>query len=375
MYTETWAPDFTPELPPRWHPATSPTTKVVYLDQWAFKHLVRDRAGHPENPWEAGCYGYFRQLALDGEVVFVLSQAHYQETWDSENLETRWDMAVVMAELTGFNTISSADLVAWDALVGVSSYLGLDAEIEDPVPFGWGHSYCLTGTEKIAGIIDTRTGRPIDESVLPEPARRVISEFKAAERLELATLALRDPRMEPETAPLARIPDHGVGASLVREEEDIVAALDKVERNESNIRLVVEGRCFTNETTFGSLVAAERALGLEVGVVTDQLTGGEDPIENRKALTQFLRSMPILSRYVELRVQSHQHENRKRLSSDAGDYFAIASVSPFVDHMVTDRKMSNLAVAAGVTTRSGRPLSHRLDDLRQQLEDDLALTA
>lgn len=377
MYTEAWPREFTPVLPPRWNPATSPAAPVIYLDQWVFKHLVRDRAGSPVSPSDAGCYEYFRRLALAGQVVFVLSEAHYLETWRGKDPSTRWDMAVVMAELTGFNTISRAGLVRWDALAGVSAYLGLDTQLQTPNPFGWGYSHCLTGLERHAVVIDTSTGRPVGKEGLPDSAWREIAKLKIDERVELATLALRDPRLEPDVmTPLEPLPDDGAGSRLVREEADIVTKIEKLGRNLTNIRMVVEGLCFADKMTMRSVLAAEEALGLPPGTIVDQLSTASEASENRKELSRFLRCMPIQGRFAELRVHSHhQQKDRRRRPSDAGDYFVIASVSCLVDHMVIDRTMAHLAAAARITTRSGQPLQHRLVDLRQHLQDTLNLTA
>ena len=83
---------------------------TVYLDQWCYDHLARDRAGEPQHPSEAGCFAYFRHLALSGKAVFVLSQSHNWENWRRDNQDARWDTAVVMAELTGFYSITPAGL-------------------------------------------------------------------------------------------------------------------------------------------------------------------------------------------------------------------------------------------------------------------------
>ena len=371
MLTEKWALDYDPVLPARWDPRMSPGPVTVYLDQWCYDHLARDRAGKPQDPREAGCFESFRRLALDGKAVLVLSQAHYRENWRRENEDARWDTAVVMAELTGFSTITPAGLAYWEALEAVAAYTGTDADVEPPQVFGWGIAHCLRGGEGSAMIIDIRTGRPASWDELPAQTRARMEELdrRSAERFELAVLARCDPRLEPGMMlPFAAVPDDGRGDLLVQEERGIRGAIDQEGENASKIRVIVEGRSFFDSTTWLNVNAACRALGLRPDAILNKFTKHTNGEENRRALSAFLACMPIQGRYAELRVQAHMQANRKRKASDGRDYFALASVSPFVDYLVTDKSMCLLAEAAGLQRRGGATIMRRLADLRERLE-------
>jgi hypothetical protein len=121
--------------------------------------FVWDRA-KKLNDENAGCYEFLRSLARDGSVIFPLSQAHYRETWKRENMDARWDTAVVMGELSGFHTLSVSGLAEWEALKCVSEYA--KSARKDPTPnvIGWGLKNCLSGHEGPAYLVDTRTGKP-----------------------------------------------------------------------------------------------------------------------------------------------------------------------------------------------------------------------
>src|SRR6478736_10402705 len=102
MFTKVWPLDYAPDWPARWSPGERARPLVVYLDQWCYAGMfVRDRA-KKLNDENAGCYEFLRSLARDGSVIFPLSQGHYRETWKRENVDARWDTAVVMGELSGF---------------------------------------------------------------------------------------------------------------------------------------------------------------------------------------------------------------------------------------------------------------------------------
>jgi hypothetical protein len=373
MLTETWAPKHDPVLPAKWNSKDTPAPLLVYLDQWCYDHLARDRAGQPFDG-EEGLFAQFRQLALDGRVIFLLSITNYWENWVRRNTDARWDTAVAMAELSGFNTLSTNGLSGWEAQLAVAAVTGLELELAKPNVFGWGLAHCLSGNEASPLIIDTRTGRPARWDRLPAAQQAAVAglERRAAERFELGMLARRDPRMEPDLQPFAPVPDSGNGQRLVDEEHAIRDAIDGWKRTPSNVRVAVEGRCFTDTATILALNAACLALGTTFEALLDQLGQHAIGEPSRQAFSQLIAAMPIQGRYAELRVQSHMQANRKRKTSDGRDYFQVATIAPFVDYMLTDEKTWNLAESGDLAQRGGATFLCKLTDLRHRLEHALS---
>jgi len=275
MLTEPRDLDTAPELPPRWDPTSSPA-KTVYLDQWCFNHLADERAGRPRKPDERGCFDFFRQLALDGRAVFVLSSSHYHENGVRTEADERWRTAEVMAELTGFNTITATGLERWEALKAVAAIVGIDAAIASPNVFGWGWGHCLLGEEVRHGIRDA-TGQLATWGHLPEAERdhmQRLSRFLATE-MEKTVLARGNPRLEPYLEPIPPFPVLDLGKRLIQEEERIERVLadhgDDYPRTPALVRASVETIHYADQATLSNIARACLRLGVDPERFLDRL--------------------------------------------------------------------------------------------------------
>ncbi len=365
MFTEVWPLDYDPDWPARWSPGERPRPLVVYLDQWCYaKMLVWDRAGKL-NDENAGCYEFLRSLARDGSVVFPLSQAHYRETWKRENLDARWDTAVVMGELSGFHTLSVSNLAAWEAFKCVSAYTKSAHKVATPNVIGWGLKNCLSGHDGPAYLVDKRTGKPARWSALPDDLQRAVAdlEHRAAYLFELAMLALRTPPLPSvEIPPLAPIPDDQ-GDKFLDHEAKIRATIDNVDRSPKRIRGILE--ILSCRDSLKHLIPALQQFGLPVdAIVLD---------DDLAALHELIKAMPIQGIFTELRIQTHLKKDWKGLSSDLLDFWTMATAAPFVDYYVADKRTYNLAVDAHLNGRNGCRIVHRLPELCDLLRDRLAL--
>lgn len=409
--------DSLPTLPPRWDPTSTQQVKTVYLDQWCYNALAKDRSGQPRKRDEQGCFEYFRRLALEGRVVFVLSRAHYYENGVRTEVDERWNAAVAMAELSGLNTITAVGLDEWDALVGVARFWGLETTIPKPRVFGWGWHYCLYGKDVVGPrIIETATGRPATWDHLPAEVAAELEELdrRLAGELELTWMARANPRLAPHTPPIDPLPYSDFGKRMMEREQRIAALLaacgDQYPRTPAGIRAALEAPIFLDEVMLPLLLGAcfrlkvspsafldrirtdpgpdltreqviEECLrqGISPDVyydrLRDQLRADPEAVKivkrNRKSLRKLHAALPIQGRHSELRVQSHLQQDRQRLESDALDIFQIASISPFVDYMVVDAFMADLSGKAGLHKRDGAVIMRHLDDLRKQLRHDL----
>jgi hypothetical protein len=338
---------------------------VVYLDQWCFAgKFVRDRTG-TLNEADAGCYEFLRSLALDGSVIFPLSQAHYRETWKRDNADGRWDTAVVMGELSGFHTFNFSGLAEWEALKAVAQYTDSPHQVAEPTPLGWGMAHCLSGHEGSLYVIDKRTGKPARWGTLPEEMRRAVAslEYRAAYLYELGILAMRVPPMlHVEMPPLAPVADDK-GIKFLEQETKIRADLEKIGRSPKKARGLLEILSYRDSWNY--LVAAARMLGLAPESVI--------PDGDLTALRSLITAMPVQRIFTELRIQTHLKRDWKGSHSDLLDFLAMATVVPFVDYYVADKETYNLAVDAGLNQGGSCRIVHRLTDLCDLLRDRLTL--
>jgi hypothetical protein len=367
MLTEEWPLERDPDWSPRWVPSTGSRPLVAYLDQWCYDHLGRDRAGCPKIPEEAGSYEFLRALALDGSVVFPLSQAHYRENWNRQNIDARWDTAVVMAELSGFHTLSTLNLEAWDALQGVATFTQSAVRIDAPDVAGWGFRHCLTGRGGSAYIMDRRTGKPAQWDSLPDDLQRSIAELETsvAYRFELAMLALRDQRLESRgMLPFAPIPD-AHGDRFINQEANIRKSLDNYGRSPKTIRNTIEFLSYRDSWTY--LVSALRTLGLPPNLIDDTLVQSLTSDGRSPAMHDLIEAMPIQGVFTELRVRAHLKEPWKGKSSDLLDFLTMATALPFVNYFVADKKTYHLAKDARINERHDCHIIRSLRDLCELL--------
>jgi hypothetical protein len=368
VLTESWPLDHDPRWPPHWDAGTATAEPlIVYLDQWCFDHLARDRAGRALEPSEAGTFELLRGLALDGSVVFPLSQAHYRENWKRDNVDARWDTAVVMGELSGFHTLRMSNLQHWDALVGAGAFLDAAVRIDKPAVVGWGLKHCLTGNQGEAFILDTSTGaRAQWDSSLPEDMRGSLEALEAAVpyRFELAMLALRDPRMESALMPLVSIADTQ-GRRFADQERSIRAAIERHGRTAQVVRNTIEFLAFKDSLALFD--PALRYLGYEPNTIVEAIVADVTDGQS-SAMNRLLQAMPIQGAFTELRVQSHLKAQWNTTDSDLLDFLALATALPFVDYYVSDRKTYNLAASADLGRRGGGRVLRSLRSLCDLLQ-------
>jgi hypothetical protein len=234
---------YTLARPPRWAADAQPRPLIVHLDQWCWDRLVWDRAGECTGQPEEGAYEFLKDLAMTGVAVFPLSQGHYRENWSRTNLDARWDTAVVMAEISGFNTISIEDLVAWEAGAAVASYLRLITNPAIPLLMGWGAHHCLPSVIPRFGIMDTQTGQAPTYSELSQEGREAAMAVgeEVLYRCELSILALTDRYLEEHSAfeavPFVEDPK---GAQYLQKELEFRELIHRYRASRTDIRRWVE---------------------------------------------------------------------------------------------------------------------------------------
>ena len=324
-----------------------------------------DRGGSPQEESERGVYGVLRRAVAAGRARFVLSQAHYRENWARENVDARSDTSVVMAELSGFHTISSNGLEEWDAACGIAAHHGLDRPAP-PTVFGWGFAHCLAGREVRAQIIDRRTGRPPawDDLSPGQLADLAELEDSLAFRFELAILARRDPELEWYGLNVfSPIPD----TKAVQMHQANLHLADQFRQHgrwPSRVKDTIAGAAFQESVEL--LDAAARRLGVSpMRYLTD--VAGDGGAGTSERLHRFMAAMPISQVYNGLRVAAHLKESFRFKPSDVVDFWTVATVMPFVDVFVADRRTYNLIQEGDLAAGDDTLVVRRLRDVADHL--------
>ena len=78
----------------------------VYLDLKDWVALAKTRLGRPEFPHDGAAYEALRTATASGQVIVPLSATTYQELSRIVSLRQRTDLANVIAEISGFVTIT-----------------------------------------------------------------------------------------------------------------------------------------------------------------------------------------------------------------------------------------------------------------------------
>lgn len=368
MLTEVWDLDYEFERPPKWVSGRKQRPLIVHLDQWCWSTLAKDRAGLLAGTPDEGSYEFFKQLALDEVVVFPLSQAHYRENWVRLNADARWDTAVVMAELSGFATISPIPLAEWEPLVTLALYFGFDDQIPEPEVFGWGHRHCMTGTEQAYVMADRTTGARVDLSTYPPSQRESLLQLEesASYRIELALLALNEPRLAQHGMPLTPIAGFGE-ERFAASQREIREAIDQHGRTSDVVRKVVGFMGFKD--SLPSLYRAANAVGVDWDSAMSELAL-LPPSERVDAMWELLSLMPVQGTFAALQLRAHLKPDFNWQKSDCMDLFTVAHVLPFTDFVVVDKAMHELCTQARIA--SDAVLVRRLGDLRVALEGALS---
>jgi hypothetical protein len=83
---------------------TQPLTRVVYLDQNHWVRLARSLTGRDDS-----CARSVIELLSEGvaehQLVVTLAAANYLELWHRKSWRSRWDVAAVMRDLTGYMSL------------------------------------------------------------------------------------------------------------------------------------------------------------------------------------------------------------------------------------------------------------------------------
>jgi hypothetical protein len=341
--------------------------RTLFVDHWAWGELTQDRAdllpaGHPSR----GSFKRIRDAVRDGSVVIPLTIANYVENQTRTNSDARWDFAVTVGDLSGFNTFSAEGLARAEVLNAVATYHGIDSTVPDTFePFGFGINHVLSGTTAPVVVVDSSTGHSVSsDPTIENRAELLIVERECQYIHERAMYALGDPRFA-EIDPKGIAPAvEGMNAPFLAAQVELAEKFKSIDATPTQIRNSVH---FLSVRDSSDLIeAAEAQLELPLcstlAKIGDDMLGG-DPDAGRR----FLRLMPHQWIFSELRIQTFLKSSFRFQASDRWDFFSMATTIPFADVVVADRKTFNLLCDARIDSEFPTRLVRRIADAVEYL--------
>ena len=94
---------------------------------------------------------------------------------------------------------------------------------------------------------------------------------------------------------------------------------------------------------------------------------GADESGGSVRLDAFIAEMPISRTFIGLRIAAHMKESFGFQPSDVVDFWYVATVMPFVDVLVADRRTFNLILEHDLASSHGTSVMRRLTDVADRL--------
>jgi hypothetical protein len=327
----------------------------VYLDINHWYALGEAMAGRPRQPEHVDVLRKLTSMVDQGQLMLPLSAVHYMELSENPRDPQREEAANVMVVLSRFNTITATRKIVDEELaLALNKRFGRPAFPVKVRKFGVGVSFALEGDPKrflVTGGSDQTRARL--EAQLGRSIADLEDEMNAAAEYELLKQPPKDywdriPGYDPYAA--RRVADKelesfNVMLTSLRTDADYAARpLD-----------VICARQFYFDIWDNYIQAL-----INAGYSVNRPPG----LNTRKALTDFLMSMP--SRRVATMIQFYYLQDVERgwTINDLRDIAALATAIPYCDMVVTDNKAWDTAVnRAHLDQEFGTAIFRRLTDL------------
>ena len=300
--------------------------RIVYLDQNIWIDLLK-RITDAESD-AIRLRERLINLREQGMIQVPLSGSHYLETWHRGGFESRWALARLMRDISGYTTLAPVHVIEE---AGVAAAIAARAGTEMPVfpPLlgrGVNHAFASsTGRFRVVGSI---ASGGVDEG--PPAAVPAI----LAQAVELGApwewINLAGPREFPAGGLEVR-PEHRKGNLVVADE----LALRMKISNDAGMRARLEDLIITEEMV---------RIADYVNDACEQL--GVDPIglfmpDGSGAIREFVRSVPVADVHCQLRVYRHSNLEFPIEQHDYTDMHTLALVVPYCDVVVTERRWAH----------------------------------
>lgn len=357
-------------------PQTTPA--IIYLDLNHWVHLAQARAGHPEGAAHVPALGLLRQAVADGRVVTPLSAAHYDEVRKIKSFDQRNDLALTMAELSGYRTLVNRSVIRRAELVrSLAEQFGVASNTRLPavVGYGFAHAYgqargngYIEGADaasaeewadaapKMIAILERLIGGGWHcDSPIADPVASVTAAFNEVVQF----IQLRGPRPGAEELELRtrygykpeELQD-GV-KEIVDRHQRIVVELEKRPKDKRRYEDLLGAYMYVWELV-NDLVPALDTIGHTFDELVD---------EGKTAMVAMLERMPTIQTDTALREGNLRNLEHPWQPNDVYDVEHLSVSAAYCDVVVTDKHAAELLNRARIGERYATLITPRIDDL------------
>lgn len=332
---------------------------IVYMDQFAWVELARQRKAPDAPDWKK-----FRELRDEGSASFVISAAHYLETWHRRDPQSRQNVAGAMRDLSDYLCISPVqritDLEIEKFLLQNFSFPGSNATPEEPATkvFGRGVAHAFDSPTGRLRLVDrlysegSEEGPPSSDEDI-EHAKQLIARIPS-DQYEWWSLAAP----EEDTARLGVEfrSEHRRGDEFVADRETKAAWFKD---NPVEFRRV------------DHYVAAQIAIGLVESMNDIAIRHRIDPREIARWLigrgmgdARWISQFPSVDCHFHLEAAKMRNPEWKWQQHDYTDISSISGALPYVDAMVTEKPWAHVIRTAKLDKKYQTRVTTNITGLR-----------
>jgi hypothetical protein len=325
----------------------------VYLDLKDWVALAKVRLGRPEFPHDQAVYEALRNATMSGLAIVPLSLTTYMEVERVSSLRQRADLANVIAEISGFVTITSrSSAVDHQMRAALASRFGGPAP--QPLhPFGLGVSFASGDRRRL--VLRGRDGTTPD--LQPTQVREMETIGRAVS--EYMQLCGPTPEDIPHLRKLGFRPElvAQVEQERVKRETELAAMLRAGALRRDRLNDVVHARHLFWELRdhLGPCLA-------QYGIDIEEFFAG-----GKQWLTEFLDDIPSAAVTVTLMEKSFRNSDKAWTGNDLRDADAVSAAIPYCTVVMTDKYVAAQLKTSQAVARQGTIVLSRLRDLNEVL--------
>ena len=327
----------------------------VYLDLKDWVALAKARLGRPEYEHDQVAYEALRAATATGQVVVPLTSTTYEEVSRISSLRQRTDLANVIAEISGFVTITGRSIALKHQMqTAIATRFGGPKPV--PIrPLGLGIAFSAGDQRRL--LLRSRDGAapslPAAQVRAIETCGRALTEY----------MMVRGPAPEdiPELRALGYRPE-----AVAQIEED------RLKREKQLASMLHNGT--TDRNRLGDIVHARYLYWELRDHLRDDLTpygiGINDFFDNGKDwLTAFLDDIPSAAITITLADKTFRNPDKAWTGNDLRDADAMSLAIPYCDVVLTDKYVAAQLAKSPAVARQDTLLLARLRDLNGKLPE------